>query len=101
MRLVAAIILSIFFLFYLSGCNMENRSGCTHEVTVVDKTGLDGCNLLFQLTNDDMLEPVQWAVNEPELSAGETYFIDYEEVDMMSICMVGKTVKITCITKAK
>ncbi|MGK7389281.1 MAG: hypothetical protein ACNS60_02995 [Candidatus Cyclobacteriaceae bacterium M2_1C_046] len=98
MRLTAAIIISLFF---LSGCGMENRSGCTHKATVVDKSDLDGCKLLFRLDNDQMLEPAQWAVTKPELSAGETYYIDYEEVDMMSICMAGKIVKITCITKAE
>lgn len=98
MRLLSLIIISLFF---LAGCNMENNSRCTQKVTVVDKTGLDGCGLMFQISENERLEPVEWAVEEPELIPGNTYYIDYEAVEMASICMAGKTVRITCIMEAQ
>ena len=79
---------------------MENRSGCTYKATVVDKTGLDGCTLMFQLAGGELLEPVEWSVERPELKAGEVYYINYEAISSISICMTGSTVKITCIMKA-
>ena len=94
-------ILGMFFIlvFLCTGCkNESSRSGCRHVATVVDKSGLDGCTLLLQLEDGQLLNPVEWSGSEPALGVGKKYLINYEEVPMATICMTGKTVKITCIT---
>ena len=88
--------------FVLGGCSTETaRSGCVHTAVVVDKAGLDGCSLLFKLTPDEFLEPVEWSTDEPELIVGEKYLINYEEIPSATICMAGKPVRITCITSTE
>lgn len=83
----------------LAGCRSEtSRSGCQYIAEVVDKTGLDGCTLMFELPDNQLLEPIEWNVSQPELVVGERYLINYEEIPAASICMAGKTVRITCIT---
>lgn len=97
---IIAILLFIGLAF--GGCGTESaRSGCQHPVTVVDKTGLDGCTTLLRLENDAFLEPVEWQAEKPELVPGEKYLINYQEVPSATICMAGTTVRITCITSAE
>jgi PKD repeat protein len=69
---------------------------CSLYGTVVDYTGLDGCGLLIQLDNGEMLEPVQ-IVPEFKLKGGQRVMLSYTELPAASICMVGKTVRIDCI----
>jgi len=81
--------------------------------TVKDLTGLDGCGFVFELEDGSRLEPqmlmfcgtppLPEEVTENPLYNfqwvdGKQVRIAYEEIpDSMSICMVGKIVKITCI----
>jgi hypothetical protein len=81
--------------------------------TVRDLTGLDGCGFVFELADGTKLQPqmLGYCGTPPlpkEVTENPLYnfqFIDgkqvrigFEEVtDAMSICMVGKVVKITCI----
>lgn len=93
-------IVLLFSLFVFCSCaNMESISGCESKIVVADKTGLDGCEILFKLENDEFLEPVEWEVEQPDMSSGEEYFINYETVEMATICMAGTPVRITCMSK--
>lgn len=81
--------------------------------TVKDLTGLDGCGFVFELADGTKLEPQMLGycgtpplpkeVTENPLYNfqwvnGKQVRIGFEEVtDAVSICMVGKIVKITCI----
>jgi hypothetical protein len=81
--------------------------------TIRDLTGLDGCGYVFELQDGTKLEPQILAycgtpplpkevTDNPlynfEMQDGKIVRIGYEEVpDMYSICMVGKSVRITCI----
>jgi hypothetical protein len=81
--------------------------------TVKDLTGLDGCGFVFELADGRRLEPrrlfycgtppLPKEVTEDPLYQfqfvdGKQVRIGFEEItDAMSICMVGKVVKITCI----
>lgn len=81
--------------------------------TVKDLTGLDGCGFVFELADGTKLEPQMLGycgtpplpkeVTENPLYNfqwvdGKQVRIGFEEVpDAISICMVGKIVKITCI----
>ncbi len=86
---------------------------CGTPATVRDLRGrLDGCGFIFQLDDGSYLEPLQLvyctvpsASEDPlyyfEFVDGKEVYIDYEEVMTapMSVCMAGKTVRITCISE--
>lgn len=83
--------------------------------TVKDLTGLDGCGFVFELADGGRLEPQMLGYcGTPPLSKevtenplynfqwvdGKKVRIAYDEIpDAASICMVGKIVKITCLTE--
>ena len=93
-------------------CDNQNMGECSVPATVRDLTGFDGCGWVLELTNGKRLEPefilrcgtepqVREA-NEDALSTfefrdGQKVRISYEETNRPSICMVGPTVKVTCI----
>lgn len=102
-------------LLILISCSDEPTkiTGCTTPATVKDLTGLDGCGFVFELEDGTRLEPV-WTVGfcgTPPLPKevtedplynfafvdGKKVTIGYEPLTSPSICMVGQTVKITCI----
>jgi hypothetical protein len=112
------LILSFAFsasLFWSCEENKITSISCDQGVlaTVKDLTGLDGCGFIFELSDGTRLEPIRLMYcGTPEIPKEVTedplydfQFIDgkqvrigYEEVtDAMSICMVGKIVRITCI----
>jgi hypothetical protein len=90
-----------------------SSAGCTTRATVVDLTGLDGCGWVFELEDGTRLEPMMVfrcgtppmpdealnPLDKFEFVNGKRVLIGYEETHSMSICMVGPTVKITCITE--
>lgn len=93
----------------LIGCE---QSSCETEAMVVDMTGLDGCGLMFQLTDGTRLEPERRTyVTAPsktedplyhfDLKAGQRVKISWEESLALSTCMGGRIVFVTCITECK
>ncbi len=72
--------------------------GCKTIGTVKDYSDLDGCGLLVELENGDLLNPVR-VKGGVELQDQEVISFDYKVLeDMMSICMREKAmVEITCI----
>lgn len=112
--LINLLLASTSFIFW--NCDQEPMSTtCDQGVfaTVKDLTGLDGCGFVFELADGSRLEPVQIGFcGTPPLSKeitenplynfqfvnGKQVRITFEEVpDAMSICMVGKMVRITCL----
>ena len=112
--LYAILLISCSISFW--SCDKEPISAsCDNAVlaTVKDLTGLDGCGFVFELANGTRLEPQMFGycgtpplpkeVTENPLYNfqwvdGKQVRIGFEEVtDAVSICMVGKIVKITCI----
>ncbi|AIZ64226.1 hypothetical protein PK28_11990 [Hymenobacter sp. DG25B] len=96
--------LSLFLLLsagLLSGCAHEEAApACATLVTVRDLTGLDGCRMVLELEDGQRLEPhgSAWQAYTPH--DGEQLYVAYEYDSMVSICMVGETVRITCIQPA-
>ncbi len=83
----------------LTGCP---EKGCDDGVPAIllDYTGLSGCKWVIQLQNGERLEPVN--LHEFDLVPADSMIvhITYTEAPtMMSICMVGKMVEITCIAE--
>jgi hypothetical protein len=103
----------------LMGCNNDDvqpESQCSTPAIVRDLTGLDGCGFVFELNDGTYLEPVlifycgtppvcEEQVKDPLTSFkfvdGKKVYIDYEEMmlGMVSTCMAGKQVRITCVSE--
>ncbi|ALD20612.1 hypothetical protein AM218_04455 [Hymenobacter sp. DG25A] len=82
----------------MASCNHEEAiPDCSTPVTVRDLTGLDGCRMVLELSNGKRLEPLGpvWQAYTPH--DGEKLYIAYELESAVSICMVGETVRLTCI----
>jgi hypothetical protein len=114
-RLIMPILLISTLTFW--GCEEEKitHNSCKDGVvaTVKDLTGLDGCGFVFELSDGSRLEPQMLGFcGTPPLPKeltenplydfqwvdGKIVRIKYEEItDAVSICMVGKIVKITCL----
>lgn len=91
--------------------------GCTVPAVVRDLTSLDGCGFVFELNDGTRLIPVWdmgWCGTPPlpkEVTEDPLYNFDYmdgkmvmigyeERNDFATVCMAGKTVKITCVQEA-
>jgi hypothetical protein len=77
----------------------DETGKCTNTVraTIVNKTGLDGCGWLLQLSDGSSLEPTNLSDFGIELVDNKTVDVSYTEVNMISICMVGPVVEINCM----
>jgi hypothetical protein len=107
--------LAIAFFSFLFSCKKEEvntANKCNTFATVKDLTGLDGCGFVFELQDGTRLEPIRMGYcGTPPLGEeitqdplynfvfeeGKKVKISYEEKPAGSICMVGPTVKITCL----
>lgn len=85
----------------LISCSKEESSECESGIngTMVDLNGLDGCGFVIELDGGERLEPINWDTFEIEQEDGKAVVFEYHEVEMASICMVGKTIEIDCITE--
>lgn len=99
-------VLPMLLLFAM--CNpAENNSGplvdgqmMTERLTVVNKTGLDGCGFLLLRQDSTLLEPVNLAVDyQKDLLLLD---VSYRLLDdRMSTCMAGNIVEITEVKLVK
>jgi hypothetical protein len=86
-------------------------SGCGLQAVVKDFSGLDGCSIGLELADGTKLFPekrvyVQAPKKEDdpayyfEFVPGDTVCIAYNEVELVTACMAGKNIFLTCIKKA-
>ena len=105
-------------LLSLNSCTEKDltAAACATPATIKDMRGLDGCGYVFVLDNGQKLEPVSIASpNNTSPQANELTYqlqnfsfkdgqrvkIAYKEINAVSICMVGQTVEITCISEVE
>ncbi|HMJ69442.1 MAG TPA: hypothetical protein VK508_11120 [Cyclobacteriaceae bacterium] len=110
------IIIATVLLTSLFKCGGSERVGenvtvsCNETATVTDFTGLDGCGVMLVLEDGTRLNPERRQYFQAPkieedplyyftLTAGDKVKISYKDVDGVDICMAGKTVFVTCITK--
>jgi hypothetical protein len=116
MRSTLVLLATLILLFSCKKEEVIGKEGCTTLATVRDLTGLDGCGFVFELGDGTRLEPLRVyycgtpplpkEVTEDPLNGfvfedGKKVKIGYEEMPAISICMVGPTVKITCLEEVK
>ena len=106
----------IFVASILMMCSEDtvNKKGCSTRAIVRNYTGLDGCGYVFELEDGTRLEPIRVLfcgtppVPKEQLEDplynflpidGKEVLIDYEISTSPSICMLGQTVRITCLTE--
>lgn len=77
------------------GNEIVSHSQKVKVVTVVDKTGLDGCTFLLQLNDSSLLEPIN--LDDSYKINGTKLAISYRVVSVMSVCMAGTTVKLLTV----
>ncbi|MEM7102074.1 MAG: hypothetical protein AAF502_03010 [Bacteroidota bacterium] len=83
--------------FLMQGCPKNNQGSCDLTGVVKDFTGLDGCKHLIILDDGTKLEPVSYPADFV-FKDRQQVKLSYESAkDVMTICMSGETVKITCI----
>lgn len=119
--LLLHLIVFITLLISLNSCGLTDPeeqvapAGCDTFATIKNLQGLDGCGFVLVLDSGEKLEPVLpyrgWCgtVTEEQKTAWEKFDlvdgkrvkIGYKEVSRPSICMVGKTVEVTCITQVQ
>lgn len=96
-RLVPGLLLTATITL-LTGCaNDTVTPQCTTPATVRDLTGLDGCRMVLELADGKRLEPAGEVWQNFPAKDGEAVFISYESESRVSICMVGESVRLTCI----
>lgn len=92
----------------------KNTNGCSIEATIRNYTGFDGCGYVLELKDGSILDPIRMVVcgppphnimtlDNPLLNfeeEGKKVFVEYEPMQSVSICMVGQTVKVICISEA-
>ncbi len=76
----------------------EERCEDGMDALILDYSGLDGCGWIILLETGERLEPVNLHQFDIEPADSLPVNLTYVEIkDMMSICMVGKIVHISCI----
>lgn len=93
-----SLIFSIVLITFTGSC--RNRSICPNAEKGVFKniSDLDGCSWVIELQNGEELEALNISDFDIELIEDKKLWVTYHEEEAVSICMVGKTVHIECIT---
>ncbi len=94
-----SLIFAVVLVTFASSC--RNRSICPNAEKGVFKNSsdIDGCAWVIELQNGEELEPLNIADFEIELIEDKKLWVTYHLEEAASICMVGKTVHIECITE--
>lgn len=93
------LVVILLFVGLVGACSTDDACSGSVHVKMRNKTGLDGCGWVLQLNDNSYLEAQNLNEFEIEFVEGKDLHVKYEEVDGGSICMVGKIVKITCLTE--
>lgn len=97
---------NFFCLFVLSLALLASckKSECAdrEKGTLKNYTGLDGCAWIIELDNGQKLEPLNLDEFIASPADGMKVRVNYiDDIEMASICMVGKIARINCLEKLK
>jgi len=111
-NLLLHVLVFVILLLSLNSCTGKDlpATACTTLATLKDRQGLDGCDYILVLDNEQKLEPVGWDGTSPlpddasqplqnfSFKDDQRVSTRYNKVEAASICMVGQTVAITCFS---
>ena len=90
--------LSFIFLLFVS-CNKDRACPGSVEGVMHNYAGLDGCGWVIEI-NGSIYEPTNINdFNANFLVEGKKVNVIYEEKQAASICMVGQTITISCLSE--
>lgn len=90
--------LSFIFLLFVS-CNKDRACPGSVEGVMHNYAGLDGCGWVIEI-NGSIYEPTNINdFNANFLVEGKQVNVIYEEKQAASICMVGTTITISCLSE--
>ena len=90
--------LSFIFLLFVS-CNKDRACPGSVEGVMHNYAGLDGCGWVIEI-NGSIYEPTNINdFNANFLVEGKQVNVIYEEKQAASICMVGPTITISCLSE--
>ena len=90
--------LSFIFLLFVS-CNKDRACPGSVEGVMHNYAGLDGCGWVIEI-NGSIYEPTNINdFNANFLVEGKQVNVIYEEKQAASICMVGPTISISCLSE--
>ena len=83
-----------------------DKSACENGVNAILKTvQLDGCTWILELPTGEQLEPVNYRdyITESELENQQPVKVNvvFNDTKSASICMIGRTVAISCMERLK
>jgi hypothetical protein len=92
-------LLILALLISLGSC--RNKSICPDAKKGVFKNinDIDGCTWVIELQNGEELEALNISDFAIEVIKDKKIWVTYHKKDAMSVCMVGETVEIECITQ--
>ncbi len=89
----------ILFFALFAACQKTSCSDAV-KATIVDQTGLDGCGLVLQLSNEKYLEPTNLLDMKTDAKDGEKVWVSYHLAQSGgTVCMIGDIVVIDCISE--
>lgn len=87
-------------LYLLQACAVGSKCPESVHVKLLNKTGFDGCGWVFQLDDNSYLEPLNLNDFDMKLEEGKNFHVSFTEMEnVASICMIGKIVKIKCVSE--
>jgi len=89
----------LFSTLWAGACDKASDCADGTNMTLVDRTGLDGCTWLLE-KGDKVYEPINLDEFDVRLTDGSNYCVEFEPAeDMASICMAGTIIRILSIRK--
>lgn len=96
--------LSVLWVLLVIGCSscekdtpIDDYPSCDGKgMQLVDLTGLDGCGWVLQ-KDSSLFEPINIDSFDIPLRHEHYYYVKFDTVNAVSICMVGPIIEIECI----
>jgi len=99
MKIMKSIFSLSFLLILFVSCNKDRACPGSVEGVIHNYAGLDGCGWVIEI-NGSIYEPININdFNVDFLVEGKEVNVSYEEKEAGSICMVGPTIFINCLSE--
>ena len=95
--LLLGLTLTLGFVSCKKSHNTDDPLPCDGELMLLkDRSGLDGCTWVFE-KDSTQFEPTNLDSFDVPLRDQQLYYVEYDTINAMSICMVGPVIEVTCL----